>query len=78
MPQETLNRLLHWRLDVSFNEDRWKSKLGNAGANVAILNKMALNLLKMEKTSKIGIKNRRLMAGWDEQYLEKVILSVKI
>lgn len=69
---------LHWRLDVSFNEDRWKSKLGNAGANVAILNKMALNLLKMEKTSKIGIKNRRLMAGWDQQYLEKVILSVKI
>lgn len=69
---------LHWRLDVSFNEDRWKSKLGNAGANIAVLNKMALNLLKMEKTSKVGIKNRRLMAGWDQQYLEKVILSVKI
>lgn len=68
---------LHWRLDVSFNEDSWKSKLGNAGANIAVLNKMALNLLKMEKTSKVGIKNRRLMAGWDQQYLEKVILSVK-
>jgi predicted transposase YbfD/YdcC len=68
---------LHWRLDVSFNEDRWKSKLGNAGSNMALINKMALNLLKMEKTAKVGIKNRRLMAGWDENYLTKVLLAVK-
>jgi predicted transposase YbfD/YdcC len=68
---------LHWRLDVSFNEDRWRSKQGNAAANMALLNKMALNLLKKEQTSKVGVKNRRLLAGWDEEYLAKVILTAK-
>ncbi len=68
---------LHWRLDVSFNEDRWRSKKGNAAANMALLNKMALNLLKKEQTSKVGVKNRRLLAGWDEDYLAKVILTAK-
>ncbi len=68
---------LHWRLDVSFNEDRWRSKQGNAASNMALLNKMALNLLKKEQTSKAGIKNRRLLAGWDETYLAKVLLTAR-
>lgn len=68
---------LHWRLDVSFNEDQWRSKLGNAAANIAVFNKMALNLLKKETTAKVGIKNKRLMAGWDETYLTKVIMCLK-
>ena len=68
---------LHWRLDVSFNEDQWRSKLGNAAANIAVFNKMALNLLKKETTAKVGIKNKRLMAGWDEMYLTKVIMCLK-
>ena len=68
---------LHWRLDVSFNEDQWRSKLGNATANIAVFNKMALNLLKKETTAKVGIKNKRLMAGWDEMYLTKVIMCLK-
>ena len=68
---------LHWRLDVSFNEDQWRSKLGNSAANIAVFNKMALNLLKKETTAKVGIKNKRLMAGWDETYLTKVIMCLK-
>lgn len=66
---------LHWRLDVCFNEDRWCSKQGNAASNMALLNKMALNLLKKEQTSKVGVKNRRLLAGWDENYLAKVLME---
>lgn len=64
---------LHWQLDVSFNEDAWRARQGNAAINMALLNKIALNLLKKEKTSKVGLKNRRLLAGWDERYLEKVL-----
>jgi len=37
------------------------------------LNKIALNLLKNEKTAKIGIKSKRLKAGWDEKYMMKVL-----
>ena len=66
---------LHWSLDVGFNEDRWRSKLGNCAANMGMINKIALNLLKKEKTAKVGIKNKRLMAAWDEQYLMKVLAA---
>jgi len=64
---------LHWCLDIGFDEDRWKSKIGNCAANMAIINKIALNLLKQEKSAKVGIKNKRLSAGWDENYLLKVL-----
>jgi hypothetical protein len=40
-----------------------------------VLRRAALGLLKNETTSKVGIKNRRLRAGWDESYLEKVLLG---
>ncbi len=39
----------------------------------ATLNKIALNLLKNEKTLKLGVKSRRLKAGWDNKYLLKVL-----
>ena len=64
---------LHWCLDVGFSEDRCRTKLGGCAENMGILNKIALNLLKKEKTAKVGIKNKRLMSGWDENYLLKFL-----
>jgi len=64
---------LHWQLDVSFNEDQCRLRSGNAAANFSFLSKIALNLLKNEKTAKIGIKSKRLKAGWDENYMMKVM-----
>lgn len=64
---------LHWQLDVSFNEDQCRLRSGNAAANFSFLNKIALNLLKNEKTAKIGIASKRLKAGWDENYMMKVL-----
>ncbi|NLS75622.1 MAG: ISAs1 family transposase, partial [Chloroflexi bacterium] len=34
---------------------------------------IALNLLKQEKTAQVGLHNKRLMAGWDNVYLLKVL-----
>ncbi len=69
---------LHWTLDVAFSEDASRKRANNASQNFSILNKIALNLLKNEKTSKIGVKGRRLKAGWDNHYLIKVLNLIKV
>ncbi len=66
---------LHWQLDVTFREDECRIRKGHADANFSILRRTALALLKQEPTAKVGIKNKRLTAGWDESYLEKVLLG---
>ena len=68
---------LHWTLDVAFSEDASRKRTGNASQNYSMLLKIALNLLKNEKTEKQGIKGKRLKAGWDNQYLLKV-LKIKV
>ncbi len=68
---------LHWTLDVAFGEDASRKRKGNAAQNYSILLKIALNLLKNEKTEKQGVKGKRLKAGWDNQYLLKV-LKIKV
>lgn len=66
---------LHWVLDHAFREDDQRMRTGYSDANMAIIRHIALNLLKTEKTAKIGIKNKRLKAGWDEAYLLKMIFD---
>jgi predicted transposase YbfD/YdcC len=66
---------LHWVLDMAFREDECRKRKDNAAENFAILRRIALNLLKQEKTCKRSIAGKRLLAGWDNGYLEKVLLS---
>lgn len=66
---------LHWSLDVSFKEDLSRVRIGHAAENLGVIRRVALNLLKQEKTSKVGITARRKRAGWDNKYLLKVLLA---
>jgi predicted transposase YbfD/YdcC len=64
---------LHWVLDVAFREDDCRVRAGNAAENFAVLRHAALNLLKNVKGTKVGIKIRRLRAGWDHNFLMQVL-----
>lgn len=63
---------LHWVLDIAFNEDHSRVRKDNSPQNFAIIRHMALNLLKLEQSLKVGIKAKRLRCGWDTDYLLKV------
>ena len=69
---------LHWVLDIAFREDESRLRKGNGPQNFAVLRHIALNALKNEKSTKLGVKNKRLKAGWDEDYLLKVLGHITI
>ena len=64
---------VHWVLDVAFREDDCRIRKDNAPQNFAVLRHIALNLLRQEKTAKVGVKAKRLKAAWDNDYLLKVL-----
>ena len=64
---------LHWVLDVAFREDECRIRKGNGAENFSTLRKIALNLLRREKSRKVGIKIKQMSSGWDENYLLKVL-----
>ncbi len=69
---------LHWSLDVSFREDANKMRVGFSAENVGLIRRIALNLLKQEKTHKRGVESRRKRAGWDRDYLWKVLTADQV
>jgi len=64
---------LHWVMDVCFREDQSRARAGYAAENLATLRRLALNLLKNEKTKKRGIRGKQLNAGWDHAYLLRLL-----
>lgn len=66
---------VHWVLDMAFNEDQSRLHKDNGAENLSVIRHIALNLLRNEKTAKVGIKAKRLKAGWDDAYLFKVLSS---
>lgn len=68
-----IENTVRWVLEVTFREDECRVRQGNAAHNIAILQHIALNLLKQEKTVREGVKAKRLQAAWDEDYLLKVL-----
>lgn len=66
---------LHWVLDTAFAEDQNRLRSGYAAENFSRINRFALSMIKQETTNKLGIKNKRLRAGWDEHYLLKILAA---
>lgn len=59
----------HWVLDMAFREDESRVRVGHAAENLAILRRIALNLIRLDRRRKGSVHTKRLKAGWDHDYL---------
>lgn len=62
----SVENILHWQLDVSFREDEPRIREDHGPENFSRLCRVAQNVLKRDKSVKIGVHGKRLKAGWDE------------
>jgi predicted transposase YbfD/YdcC len=73
---------LHWMLDVIFSEDDSKKRAGNAAQNFSLISKVALNMIVNHKDThnrgakKVSAKRKRKMAGWNNEYLLEILLTL--
>jgi predicted transposase YbfD/YdcC len=63
----------HWCLDTGFREDDSRVRAGHGDENLAAVRRIALNLLKQDKSCKLGIHNKRLKAAGNNGYLMKIV-----
>ena len=65
---------LHWMLDVQFKDDADYKRAKNSATNFSMIKRVALNLLKKDKTSG-STRNRRLKASYDDEYLREILMA---
>jgi predicted transposase YbfD/YdcC len=68
---------LHWVLDVVFREDRSRIRAANAGANLALIRRVAVSLLRRAPGKGSGV-TKRLKAGWDDEYLLQILRGITV
>jgi predicted transposase YbfD/YdcC len=64
---------LHWVLDVAFCEDNCRINKGNSAESMAVLRHIALNMIKKDKSNKLGVKNRRILAAANDDYRDSLL-----
>ena len=64
---------LHWVLDVTFREDDSRVRDRTAARNLALLRKIALNLVARDRSTQTSLRGRRKKAAWDDAYMLQII-----
>lgn len=72
-----IENTLHWTLDVIFAEDRSRIRTGNAPEIASIFRKLALTVLQRDTSSKGSLRGKRLQAGWNEDFLERILCGFR-
>lgn len=66
---------VHWVLDVVFDEDASRARIGHSQHNLATMRRIAINMLNQEQSRKDSLKGKRQLAGWDESFLERIVFN---
>jgi len=74
----SIENQLHWILDVAFDEDASQCCRGYSAENLAVIRHIGLNLLSRDKKTKVGVKTKRLKAGWNDNYLKDILTALNI
>ena len=69
----SIENSLHRVLDIAFREDESRLRKDHSAENFAVLRRFAVSLLKQDTSVRAGIQNKRLRAGWDQDYLLRLI-----
>ena len=64
---------LHWSLDVTFREDTLRNRVGHSAENFSRIRRLALNLLRRDRTCEAGLKGKRLQACLKKDYLLRIL-----
>jgi len=67
----------HWVLDVQFGEDANRSRKDHSASNLALIRRMALNLLRRAEQSKSSIRRRKMRACFNDEYRYQVLFGYK-
>ena len=72
---------LHWTLDVAFREDYARNRKDHSAANLAVMRKICLNLIRLEPTEKyekqkLSLNRKRLYASYNPDFLLKILLNL--
>ena len=69
----SIENSLHWVLDVTFREDDSRVRDRTAARNLALLRKIALNLVAADRSSQTSVRGRRKKAAWNDDYMLRII-----
>lgn len=72
----TIENQQHWLLDVAFGEDRIHTRSDHCAENLALLRRLALNLLQHDPT-KLSIRAKIKRAGWRDEYLASLLSQMR-
>ncbi len=61
---------------MAFNEDQCRVRIGYAAENLATMRRLALNALKANTGKKGGIRAKRLLAGWDNDFVREILMAM--
>jgi hypothetical protein len=66
---------LHWVLDVTFHDDLNRARVAAQAENLSVLRHFAINLIKLETSTKDSLRGKRQRASWSDEYVLQILLA---